>query len=367
MSRRPDLVSGTDSADDDADADALGTATFLFDPENIAITTRPPEDSARLVWMFLSLLRRREIGFDRYYKIFSRSEKTFGRDVAKLRELGRRFGFALSDGPLKRKRGATARAFLVALDELPEQRKADAKRADTLRAVSDALGAVVANDVAKYVDVSSAFPDPFLRLAVPALIAEQRVGELYDVMRRAWMKRARVRFRYPKRGDGGLEEREVEPHLVTYYDGRYYLVAYDRRPRTQAWRQFALDRITGDVKERGTFAIRPVPPHYRGEDAVGLFKSSGVRDVSVALSPRIASAVVARRWQRAQRVQTASDGSATITFAVYDFGEAVRWAFGFGGEARVVDPPEAARLADNLLERMRDANASQSERRSETA
>jgi len=45
----------------------------------------------------------------------------------------------------------------------------------------------------------------------------------------------------------------------------------------------------------------------------------------------------------------------------------VRWAFGFGGEARVVDPPEAARLADNLLERMRDANASQSERRSETA
>ncbi len=353
----------------EADGDALGFATFLFDPQKVASTTLPPEDSARLVWMFLSLLRRREIGFDRYAKTFERGEKTFERDVAKLRDLGGRFGFALSEGPLKAKRGAMARVRLLAVEEVPEQRQADAKRADTLRAVVEALGAVVANDVAGYIDVSSALPDAFLRIATPTLVADQRVGETYFALRRAWMKRARVRFRYPRRDvsdSRDTEEREVEPHLVSYYDGRYYLVAFDRRPKTNAWRQFALDRVVGDVSEVGTFRARPVPPQYRGSDAIGLFKSGTVREVTVALSPRIAEAVVARRWQRAQRVRSSKDGGATITFDAYDLGEVVRWAFGFGAEARIVDPPEAVRLAQDMVGRLGTTYAS-IDRRSETA
>jgi hypothetical protein len=37
-----------------------------------------------------------------------------------------------------------------------------------------------------------------------------------------------------------------------------------------------------------------------------------------------------------------------VTFDVYDLGEAVRWAFGFAENARVVSPPAAVELAHTL-------------------
>jgi len=46
-------------------------------------------------------------------------------------------------------------------------------------------------------------------------------------------------------------------------------------------------------------------------------------------------------------VQNLSDGSAEITFDVGDIDEVVRWAMGYGDEAVVLSPPEAAIRAVN--------------------
>ncbi len=321
--------------------DGRAEARYLFDPTAVRSANEVPEDSARLIWMFLSLIRRRYVDFASFYKEFRRGDKTFKRDIAKLRELGTKYRFTLT----AQRRGKVG---LAPIGELHGSRdKAAAVAAETLQAVADALGEIVANDVLGYIDTTAARLDPFLRLAMPRLVAQTKIADTYHELRSAWSKRARTRFRYPA-SDGALEERTVEPHLVTYYDGRYYLVAFDRRPRTNGWRQFALDRIAAPISLAGTFEYRPIPQHYRGHDAVGLFKSGESIEITIELSPRIAEAVGGRLWQATQRFTGRPDGWAVIAFDVFDIGEAVRWAFAFGAQARIVAPPEAVSLARDL-------------------
>jgi predicted DNA-binding transcriptional regulator YafY len=320
------------------------TALILFDPERVG-NVGAPATATRLIWLFLSLIRLKQVSYARYRREFSESERTFQRDLRSLRTLGDQFGFALA----RPQRGVYR---LGTIADMPDDRRTvRAHAADALRAVADALGAVVANDIAPYVDIASAPSDPFLRIATPRLMGENTVAQRYRELRDAWTRRARVRFRYPTRTGSTtfeLEERVVEPHLTTYYGGRYYLVAFDRRPRTVGWRQFALDRIVGPVRDAGTFTLHPVPPQYRGEDAIGLFKSGPARAVTIEVSPLIANAVLARVWQRGQQTRAGRDGWSAITFDVHDIGEAVRWAFGFGSEARVVAPDEAVTFARDL-------------------
>ena len=81
--------------------------------------------------------------------------------------------------------------------------------------------------------------------------------------------------------------------------------------------------------------VREVPPEYDGSDTLGFIKGSGeIVRVTVELSPLVATSAVSRSWQKNQRVQRRSDGSAAISFEVSDAAEVVRWALGFGAEAR---------------------------------
>lgn len=314
-------------------------ATFLFDPEAIRRADEPSDDVARLVWLLLSLVRTQEVSFAAFAGIFRLGDRTFKRDVAKLRRLGALYGFGLAP----QRRGA------VRLAQFEGERKprhaAEANLADALGALVDALGEVIATDVRDLVQLEGSAVDRFLHVATPRLVAQGAVAQTYRDVRDAWTRRARVRFRYPARDGGALAERIVEPYRVSYHAGRYYLIGFDVRPRSGGWRQYALDRIAGPVHPAGTFTRRSVPQAYRGEDAVGLFKTAPALEVTIELSARVAAAVVARRWQAQQRVEQRPDGSALITFLVYDLGEAVRWAFGFGPDARIVAPPSAVTLA----------------------
>jgi predicted DNA-binding transcriptional regulator YafY len=316
---------------------------FDYDVDAVRRPDEPSESNLRLFWLFLELLRHRQATYRTYARLFERDAKTFTRDVAKLRKLGTEYGFVLG----------RMTGLVVRLDSLAHESRvarAPADGADALRALADAFGDVVAASISSIVDLGDATPDRFLRVASPRLFAQTGIGEIYRHLRRAWADHAMVRFRYPDAGGGRARERIVEPHATTYHAGRYYLIGWDVRPRV-GWRQFALDRIEGSVSRAGTFRRRVIPPAYRGEDAIGLFKTPAqtATQVTVLLSPRIAQAVTARMWQAEQRVEPQADGSARLTFLVYDLGEAVRWACGFGLEATVVAPERAVSLARSTV------------------
>ncbi len=319
------------------------TVQFDYDVDAVRRPDEPSETNLRLFWLFLELLRHRQATYRSYARLFERDVKTFTRDVAKLRKLGTEYGFVL--GRMTK--------LVVRLESLAHESRvarAPTDGADALRALADAFGDVVAASISSIVDTGAAAPDRFLRVAAPRLLAHTRIGEIYRNLRGAWADHAMVRFRYPDAGGGRERERIVEPHATTYHAGRYYLIGWDVRPRI-GWRQFALDRIEGSVARAGTFKRRVIPPAYRGEDAIGLFKSAAqaATEVAVLLSPRIAQAVTARTWQAEQRVEPQTDGSARLTFVVYDLAEAVRWACGFGLEATVVAPERAVALARSTI------------------
>jgi len=320
-------------------------AAFLFDPDAIRSTNEPAEDTVRLIWMFVSLARAQTVTYERYAALFSRTTRTFKRDLAKLREIGLRFGFSLS----KLQRGEI-RLLRFDGDPQPRQRRSQAEDlGDALLAINEALGEVVATSFRGWADASVFSSDRFLRIATPRLRESSDIGATYELLRAAWRNRARVRFRYPAADRPGSPERIVEPYRTTYNAGRYYLIGFDVRPSSGGWRQYALDRIIGPIARAGSFLPRTVPSEYHGEDAIGLFKTGTERQVTVAFSDAIAQSVAAREWQRSQSIGRDEAGRLTLTLRVFDLGEAVRWALSFGTEAEVVAPTDAVALAREMV------------------
>jgi predicted DNA-binding transcriptional regulator YafY len=188
--------------------------------------------------------------------------------------------------------------------------------------------------------------EPFLRVAIPRLVEGGAAAKLYERLADAAAKHARVRFLY-RTMKGETATREVEPYLVTFNTGRYYLVGWDVGRR--GWRQYALDAIRPPISAAGSIQKpREIPGQYRSDDVVGLFKGNIAQKVTIRVSRLIAPAVVSRLWQRSQIVEMQRDGSALLTFEVSDLGEIVRWALGFGSEARVVAPETAVAQARDL-------------------
>lgn len=326
-----------------------GTLTAAAAHEQLAFehvsrdTGEPSGHLARMVTVLVQLLRFRSLDYAWYQREFELSERQFSRDLQHLRKI-------LDDVGLRVSNRQAGRVTLQGADTWNRLAAATGDHAEALRAVARALGGPAARDLGSPpAEVDG--KDRFLLFAMPRLEAGSDAAEVFDALKAAHEKNACVRFRYRGRYDA-VTTRVVEPYRVLAHAGRYFLIAYDTQPR-KGWRYFALDRIAGAPTRVGTFKARPIPPAYLSCDAVGMMQSGGsTTDVTIRLSPVVAASVVSRRWQGAQRVTMRKDGSADITFAVADIDEAIRWALGFGAEARVVAPPRAVEAARRTLEAM---------------
>lgn len=147
----------------------------------------------------------------------------------------------------------------------------------------------------------------------------------------------------------------MEPYRVAVRSGAFYMIGYDRGSR--GWRTFALDRFRSKPVKAGTCTTtRVLPPEYASRDVIGFMKSIGKRiDVTVELSATVALSATARIWQADQRTELLPDGRAQMTFAVADASEVVRWALGFGADARIVAPPAAVAMARDMSRTIADA------------
>jgi predicted DNA-binding transcriptional regulator YafY len=288
--------------------------------------------------MVVELLTQHRIRYSAYHERFDKDFRSFQRDLQQLRKIGATHGFAVTtirDGEF---------VELIALDGKTQSLNRDAKRVERLLAtMAQALGEPIIRELGSQA-TASAERDDFFSFLTPQLVEGAAVADICATLREACTSpagRAAVRFRYPERGKSTMREREVEPYGVTVRSGAFYLVGYDRGSR--AWRTFALDRFGSKPVRAGTCgAVRIVPAEYASNDVIGFIKGTGRRiDVTIELSARVAPSATARRWQAEQRVEHLNDGRAQITFAVSDIDEVLRWALGFGADARVIAPAEA--------------------------
>lgn len=319
---------------------------------------------SRKLWLLVELIRRRRITYSEYARIHERDYRTFQRDLQQLRALGATSGFTLSgiqDGE---------RVDLVAFEARLGHVNDEQQRLIALvETIAETLGQPIARKLKPLVGpVDATKAEDFYRFAMPKLLDESRAADIARILERAWRSGpARVRFRYTDSRTATVVERLVEPYRLLLRSGVFYLVGYDCDKHS--WRMFALDRFASRPVPHGTaLKKRDVPPEYDGTDTLGFIKRDGAMTrVSVELSPVIATSAISRSWQDAQRVQRRDDGSAAISFEVSDVAEVIRWALGFGAEARVIAPPAAVRLARETVEQIVARYATTSERAGEPA
>jgi predicted DNA-binding transcriptional regulator YafY len=204
----------------------------------------------RLVSLLLMLLRRHRVDFEAYYRAHEMPERTYRRDIRKLRTIAKRraLGFTI--------RSLGGRAYAIEEQDRGLAAIGDADRAvlGLIQEFGRAMGSPVEEALRGYEATDQ--HDRFLRIAMPRLVEGSDAAILYRALRAAATARARVKFTY-RSPPGRLSEREVEPYFVTWNSGRYYLVGYDTTRRD--WRQFALDAFQGSARRSGTFKPRTVP------------------------------------------------------------------------------------------------------------
>ncbi len=230
------------------------------------------------------------------------------------------------------------RARLVSFDARPTAIDKSGRALHSLiRDAAHALGAPVEHQIESLENGEPPEERRFLHFLTPTLREGSRVSQTFEELKAAWGNNARVTFRYSGK------ERRLEPACVFVRSGRYYLLGRD--PNSRSWKYYALDAIEPPIKRAGSFTPQPIPERYQREDTLGFFQGTGEERVSVWISPAIAPSATSRVWQRQQEIEMHEDGSATMTFTVSDAGEVIRWALGFGAEAKIVAPPSAVTRA----------------------
>jgi predicted DNA-binding transcriptional regulator YafY len=306
----------------------------------------PTESLARKVALLLELLRHQTLDVERACQRYDADKRTLQRDLSQLRKLGESLGFSIS----KTENGLVK---LMDFERRPRQFADDRGALAQLAAeIARAFGAPMGEQLGSLATLRPG-GDPFIRFLSPILAADSRVAKIVAQLQDAMKSpagRCFVRFRY--KTTKATEERLVEPDHIVIRSGRYYLVGYDRGRKD--WRFFALDSMVGEPARAGTIpSVRTVPVNYRSDDVLGFFKDAGPPvTVTIAISAAVSASITSRVWQSAQTVEHRADGSALLTIAVHDVGEAVRWAFGFAPEARIVAPPEAIATAKALAEKL---------------
>lgn len=314
-------------------------------------TDAPTEHVARIAWILITLLSDGVLEYARCVDLFGISQRQFQRDVRKIRSLGAPHGFAISHTK-------SGRVFLSAKNRRISNLSTNGRQAAaTLARLAAAFGGPIQKEISFAIgDATADAAAGFLVVREPLPSASARITQVFEELKAAAAGPARVEFDYTS-ARGTRTNRRVEPYHIVERAGRYYLVAYDLARRD--WRHFALDAITGKITKSGTFSTRTVPERFLADRAVGWLGGIGITDVTFHLAQQVAASVCSRVWQRGQRVWRSDDGSAEITLAFEDLGEAVRWSLQFGRAATIVAPPEAVALAGETARHIAEAYTAQ--------
>ena len=319
-------------------------------------STNEASDSViRKIWMVVELFRHKRLSFETYAQEHERDKRSFQRDLQQLRAIGEQSGFSISQA----KAGCYVEleTFDAKLHALQREGK---KNEQLIGDVVRAMGQPIAAEIGHLGNAPISEDERFFHFAVPTIIASEgsNIAAISKELKAAWESNALVKFQYPDaKTPGRSTERLVEPYRVLLRSGVFYLVGYDRGRR--GWRTFALDRFsTMPVRAGSNNVQREIPPEYASDDVLGFIKSDLARtEVTVELSNRVAASAISRQWQAAQCVEVLNAGRARITFTVGDITEVVRWAFGFGRDAKIVAPPSAVQIAKELAEAIIDCHS----------
>ncbi|HVM10061.1 MAG TPA: WYL domain-containing protein [Acidimicrobiales bacterium] len=168
---------------------------------------------------------------------------------------------------------------------------------------------------------------------VVAALDEQPI---LPILHAAIRDRATLRFRYA----GGDEVREVEPALLFFREGNWYVVGHDRL--RDARRSFRVDRIDGDVEvgPAGSFEPAATTAEEAMPRQAWLYGDAAEPEqATVEVDAVLAAKAIADIGGRGT-VERRADGSAVITMPVTNREAFRTWVLGMLDHAVVLGSPE---------------------------
>lgn len=179
------------------------------------------------------------------------------------------------------------------------------------------------------------------------------VGESFETVGSAVVKRRRLHIRYRKKKGGELSERQVSPQRLVHHRHAWYLDAWCHA--SEGLRRFALDGIEAATLLDAAARAVPMDELEAALDrGYGIFAGGTPREAELLFAPEAAAWVSREEWHPRQRSQLLPDGRWKLWLPYVDDTELLMDLLRHAGQVQVLAPPE---LRAAHARRLRDAVA----------
>ena len=163
--------------------------------------------------------------------------------------------------------------------------------------------------------------------------------EVFEELAKATAARQQLELTYRKPGQQPAEQRRVDPYHLANINGEWFLFAYDHLRKDI--RTFAPARVQA-AKPTGRTFIRPqkFSLEHRLRDSFSVHTGKGEFDVVLRFNERAADYIREKRWHPSQELRDLKGGGVELRLKLSSLVEIERWILSWGGNARVVRPPQ---------------------------
>jgi len=175
--------------------------------------------------------------------------------------------------------------------------------------------------------------------------------KIFETLATASAERRQIELTYRKPGQKKPETRLVDPYHLANINGEWFLFAYDhgrRDIRTFVPGRMQSVKLTGTTFERS----RKFSLENRLRDSFGVHSGEGDYDVVIRFNARAADYVREKKWHESQQLKDLKDGGVELTLKLSSLMEISRWVLNWGGDARVVKPPELLEIVRQSARRI---------------
>jgi predicted DNA-binding transcriptional regulator YafY len=176
--------------------------------------------------------------------------------------------------------------------------------------------------------------------------------EIFACVEQAIQRQRQLRIRYYAKTREAWTDRIVEPYVIVFRGGAWYLIAYCHL--RQEVKIFRVDRI-----ERAALLAAPseIPRNFSAE---AFLSGSWFIEQGEPVRVRLQFAPEAARWVRVakyhpnQQITEQDDGSLLFEVTVRGQREITRWILGYGSQVEVLAPPQLRDAVRGEAERMKE-------------
>jgi proteasome accessory factor B len=175
--------------------------------------------------------------------------------------------------------------------------------------------------------------------------------EVFDLLAKATARREQLQLQYRKPGSKQNESRTIDPYHLANVNGEWFLFAYDHLRKNI--RTFVPSRIES-AWPTGKKFVRPAKFSLEKilRDSFGVHSGQSEYQVVIRFDPYAADYVREKRWHPSQQLRELPGGEIELRLKLSSLGEVQRWVLGWGGSARVIEPPELIRSVHEAASRI---------------